>query len=196
MLPFIYFFFLLLILLYVFVLYAGIPAVLLWGFFRSDWVPRSFKNIGGAVLGVLVCLGGGYLYLAGRTRHEAADRPHFPPVRLTATQPGLLPYPLGRGSIEQARYDTVRLLVITGDLPGGSLLRARLTAGPGFASPNKTNVVAVTTDDGNATQATGRSVYEPNTRTVRGTFRCVLPSGKRLSVSFPPTPVVLPGATP
>jgi hypothetical protein len=183
--------FLLLVFFFMLVRYVGIPLALLVAFFRSEWAPRSLKNIVAAVLSVLLLLWGAYLYLDKRHRRAVASRPRPQPVRLTVRQPGLLPYPLGRGGIEQARYDTVRLLVVSGDLPTGSQLRARFVAGPGFYTPNETNRVAVSTDEGDASQATGRTIYEPRTRSVTGEFRCVLPSGQRLSVSFPPTPVVL-----
>lgn len=155
-------------------------------------MPRSLKNVVGIGLGALLCAWGGARYLAQRQHQdEAAARPHGPSVRLTVQQPGLLPYPLGRGSIEEARYDSARRLVVSGDLPTGQRLRARFRASAGFTSPNETNVVAVSIDDGQFTQAMGRSIYQPDSQTVRGYLRCVLPAGQQILLSFPPTSVAL-----
>lgn len=177
--------------------YALIPGVLLRAFFRSEWAPRGLKEVVGWTLGVfaLLCMGGvGWsYYLHERNQHLArqheAALAQMSPVRLTARQPGLLPFPLGQGRIEEFRYNTTHRLVVAGDLSVEGRLRASFAAHPGFAAPNETNTVTVTTDAGDATQATGRWVYNPRSRTVSGVFRCILPSGKPLSVSFPPTPV-------
>lgn len=113
----------------------------------------------------------------------------MPFIRLTVHQPGLRPYPLGQGRIEAPRHDTAQLLMVLGDLPDGQRLRARFTAPGGASSRFETNAVAVSTDEGAATQAMGHSFYAPDSQTVHGKFRCVLYSGKPLSISFPPTPV-------
>ena len=186
----------LLALLYVFGAWVVLPVAVIWAFFRSAWAPQALKAAVGAVLGVAVLLVVGLVVLAVRHAREPAD--HYPPqpVRLTVRQAGLLPYPLGRGNIEQARFDTTRRLVVTGDLPTGRQLRAQLEPSPGFATPFETTTATVTAANENATQATGHATYDPSARTVTGSFQCVLPSGQRLLVSFPPTPVVLQGITP
>lgn len=171
---------------------VGAPLAVLRLFFRSEWAPQWLKNLVGAVLsaGLLVVVGvAGWSWQAGHARRQDARRPTPPPVRLTVRQPGLLPYSLGRGGIEQARFDTVRVLVVSGDMPDGRKLRARFAAGSGAARPNDINLVAVSAEDELVPNATGRAVYAPDSQTVRGEFRCVLPSGKRLAVSFPLTPV-------
>jgi hypothetical protein len=189
----IFYFFLLLLLLFLLLWYAGIPAVLAWAFFRSEWVPQPLKNMVSAVLGVLVCLWGGYYYLKQQQKkQQVAPHPHWPSVRLTVHQAGLLPYPLGRGSIEEVRSDSVPHVVVSGDLPNGQRLRARLGTSPRFVSATAAEVVSVSIDNKPVKQATGWSVYKLDSQTVRGSFRCVLPSGKQLSVSFPPTSVTRP----
>jgi energy-coupling factor transporter transmembrane protein EcfT len=176
--------------------YVVVPAVVLRIFFRSTWVPRGLKDVVGwtlAVLGLLLVGAFGWSrHRQGQARHEAEVQRHLPPIQLTAQQPGLLPFRLGRGYIEEAHYDADRRLVVSGDLSVGGRLRARFAARPGFAAPNETDTVTVSTEDGAATQASGHSVYDPATRTVSGAFQCVLPSGRPLSVSFPPTPVARP----
>lgn len=187
-----YCFFLLLLLLFLLLWYAGIPVVLVWAFFRSEWVPQPLKNMVSAVLGVLVCLWGGYYYLKQQQKQQVAPHPHWPSVRLTVHQAGLLPYPLGRGSIEEVRSDSVPHVVVSGDLPNGQRMRARLEILPRFVSATAADVASVRIDNRLVKQATGWSVYQPDSQTVRGSFRCVLPSGKQISVSFPPTSVILP----
>jgi hypothetical protein len=185
--------FLLLLLLFLLLWYAGIPAVLAWTFFRSEWVPQTLKNLVSAVLGVLVCLWGGYYYLKQQQKkQQVAPHPHWPSVRLTVHQAGLRPYPLGRGSIEEVRSDLVPHVVVSGDLPDGQRLRARLRMSPRVVSATAAQVASVSIDNKLVKQATGWSIYKPDSQTVRGSFRCVLPSGKQLSVSFPPTSVTLP----
>lgn len=177
------------------IFFVGLPSLILWHFFHSTRIPRKLKDIIGAILGALLLLGiigGGGLYLFNRQLRLAEEwRERAQPIRLTIQQPGLLPYPLGMGGIEQARYDTVRLLVVSGVLPDGRLLRARLEASTGYSTPNETNVVTVTIKGKAAMQATGRSVYDPGSQTVSGEFQCVLPSRKRITCSFLPTPVML-----
>ena len=139
------FFFIVVLLLVLFVLavYVGAPLALLWAFFRSGWIPRGLKPVVGWTLGVLLALYAGFVYKhrqihrqeTEQARHQHQHQPH--PVRLTVQQPGLLPYPLGWGNIEQACYGPTRRLVVTGVLPDGSLLRARFAASPGFAPPTK-----------------------------------------------------------
>ena len=174
--------------------YVLIPYGLLRTFFRSEWAPPALKRVVGWSLGVLGLLVVGMLGWRWQQRTQvqvAADNwRRRPPLLLTAHQPGLRPFPLGRGTIELARYDANRQLVVSGDLPVEGRLRARFSAGPGAASRYETNQVAVTTDAGAATQATGWSMYDPATRRVSGAFRCVLPSGRALSVTFPATSTV------
>lgn len=122
-------------LLFLLLWYAGIPILLTWAFFRTEWVPQPLKNIISAVLGVLVCLWGGYYYLKQqKQKQQVAPYPRWPSVRLTVHQAGLLPYPLGRGSIEKVRSDSVPHLVVSGDMPNGQRLRARLRMSPHVAS--------------------------------------------------------------
>jgi hypothetical protein len=201
----IFWLFLILLLLAIFgiwvVRYVLLPAVVLRVFFRSDWVPPALKVVVGWALGVAALLLAGLVGWSGhvrdqartRTDHQAAREAGLLPVRLTAQQPGLRPYPLGRGHIEEAaRHDSTHLLVVSGDMPDGQRLRARFVAARRGAAPRfEANAVAVDTDAGTAAQATGHSVYAPDSQTVSGWFRCVLPSGRRLFVSFPPTSVVL-----
>ena len=174
--------------------YVLIPYGLLRAFFRSEWAPPALKQVVGWTLGVLALLGMGLLGWRWQQRTqvqaEAENWRCRPPLLLTAHQPGLRPFPLGRGTIELARYDAKRQLVVSGDLPIEGRLRASFSAGPGGASPYETNQVTVSTDAGAATQATGWSVYDPATRRVSGAFRCVLPSGRALSVTFPATSTV------
>ncbi|MFC6226069.1 hypothetical protein ACFP2F_22695 [Hymenobacter artigasi] len=122
-------------------------------------------------------------------RQQEAQVARMPFIRLTVQQPGLRPYPLGRGRIEVSPHDSTQRLVISGDLPDGQRLRARFTAARGTFSLVETDVVAVSTEEGAATQASGHSFYAPDAQTVQGEFRCVLPSGEPLSVTFLPTPV-------
>jgi hypothetical protein len=189
---FLLFWFVLLLILLLFLLaYASIPTFLLWLFFRTEGVPRALKNVVGIALAVL-CAWGGYRYVDHRKdQDQAASHPHWPAVRLTVQQAGLLPYSLGRGSIEEARYDSVRRLVVSGDLPTGQRLQARFRTSPGFTSPNETNVVDVNLDKGQPIQAIGFSAYEPDSQKVSGHVQCVLPSGKQLLLSFPPTSVAV-----
>ncbi|AII53835.1 hypothetical protein [Hymenobacter sp. APR13] len=173
--------------------YVLIPWGLLRAFFRSEWAPPVLKQVVGWALGGLVLLVVGFLgwswHRQGQARQAALLERQRPPIRLTAHQPGLLPFPLGRGRIEEARYNQAPLLVISGDLVVEGRLRAWFTASPGLKFPNQTNTVRVRTDQGDALQATGQSVYDPDSRTVSGSFHCVLPSGKQLTISFPPTPI-------
>lgn len=177
--------------------YVLIPVVVLRSFFRSAWAPEGLKEVVGWTLGVftLLVIGGlGWSWhrqeqdqTAARQQEAAVARMPF--IRLTVQQPGLRPYPLGRGRIEVSPHDSTQQLVVSGDLPDGQRLRARFTATRGTLSLFETDVVAVSTDDGPATQAGGHSCYAPDSQTVRGVFRCVLRSGKRLYVSFPATPL-------
>ena len=200
MIALLYWFFILIIVLVLaagwLMYYAVLPAALLRLFFRSAWVPQGLKTVVGWTLGVLaLLLMGAYSWSGhrqGQAQQTAETQRHLPPVQLTAQQPGLLPFRLGRGHIEEARYDTARRLVVSGDMSVGGRVRACFTASPGFAAPHETNMVTVTTEEGPATQATGRSVFDPGGRTVSGSFRCVLPSGRPLAVSFPPTPMAGP----
>ena len=177
--------------------YVLIPGVLLRAFFRSEWAPRGLKEVVGWTLGVftLLVLGGlGWSWHRQEqaqtvTRQQAALEARMPFIRLTVQQPGLRPYPLGRGRIEVSPHDSTQRLVVSGDLPDGQRLRARFTTTPGTLSLFETDVVAVSTEEGAATQARGHSFYAPDSQTVRGAFQCVLRSGRRLLVSFPPTPL-------
>ncbi|UOQ70384.1 hypothetical protein [Hymenobacter cellulosilyticus] len=189
--------FLLLALLFVVALglvqYVIIPWALLRAFFRSDWAPQGLKDVVAWTLGIFGFLVIGFLgwnwYRQWQDRQATAAQSRWPPVRLTAQQPGLLPYPLGRGRIEAAHYTTAPLLIVSGDLVVEGRLRASFTASPGIKFANETDLVQVSTDKGEATQATGRSFYDPLSHRVSGSFHCVLPSGRPLSISFPPTPV-------
>ncbi|NKI91591.1 hypothetical protein HBN54_004211 [Hymenobacter sp. 1B] len=180
--------------------YVLLPGVVLRQFFRSERVPQGLKEVVGWTLSVLtLLLLGGYgwsqhLQQKARslTRQQAAQVAHMPPIRLTVQQPGLLPYPLGRGRIEAYRQGPTPLLVVSGDLPDGQRLRARFTATRGVGTSFETDTVAVSTDEGTPTQAVGHSIYTPATQTVQGEFRCVLSSSKRLLISFPATPVAVP----
>ncbi|MBF9140800.1 hypothetical protein [Hymenobacter properus] len=176
--------------------YVVVPGLFLRLFFRSTWVPRELKEVVGWTLGVLaLLLAGAFGWRGHRREHaqqEAETERHQPPIQLMAQEPGIQPFRLGRGRIEEASYDAAPRLVVSGDLSVEGRLRARFAASPGFATPNETNTVTVSTEAGDATQATGRSVYDPGSRMVSGSFRCVLPSGKALSVSFPPTYVAGP----
>jgi hypothetical protein len=73
------------------------------------------------------------------------------PLLLTVQHPGGRPFPLGRGTIELARFDSERQLVVSGDLAVAGRLRARFSASPGGAFRYETNQVTVTTDAGDAT---------------------------------------------
>jgi energy-coupling factor transporter transmembrane protein EcfT len=193
--------FLLLLVLFVaafwLVQYILIPGVLLRAFFGSEWAPKGLKEVVGWTLGVftLLVLGGlGWSWhrqeqVQTAARQQEAAVARMPFIRLTVQQPGLRPYPLGRGRIEVSPHDSTQRLVVSGDLPDGQRLRARFTATRGTLSLFETDVVVVSTDKGMATQAVGHSCYAPDSQTVHGAFRCVLRSGKSLSVSFPPTPV-------
>jgi hypothetical protein len=188
-----FFLFWLIVILFLLLWYTSIPILLTWAFFRTEWVPRPLKNLISAVLGVLVCLWGGYYYLKQqKQKQQVAPYPGLPSIRLTVHQAGLLPYLLGRGNIEEVRYDSVAHLVVSGDMPDGQRLRARLGMSRRVVSATAAEVVSVSIDDKPVKQATGWSVYQPDSQTVRGSFRCVLPSGKQLSVSFPPTSVTRP----
>ncbi|RSK47485.1 hypothetical protein [Hymenobacter rigui] len=176
--------------------FVVIPWGLLRAFFHSDWIPPVVKQVVAWTVGILVLLLFGFLswswYRQWQVRQTAAVERYLPPIRLTAHQPGLLPFPLGRGRIEVARYTQDPLLVVSGDLVVEGRLRAYFTASPGLKFLNETNTVRVSTEQGDATQATGRSVYDPGSRTVSGSLRCVLPSGKPLSVTFSSTPITRP----
>lgn len=176
--------------------FVVIPWGLLRAFFRSDWVPVVLKQVVAWTLGTLALLLFGFLsgswYRQWQVRQAAAVERHLPPIRLTAHQPGFRPFPLGRGRIEVARYTQDPLLVVSGDLVVEGRLRAYFTASPGMKFLNETNTVRVSTEKGEATQATGQSVYDPGSRTVSGSLRCVLPSGKPLSITFPSTPITRP----
>ncbi|MCB2376825.1 hypothetical protein LGH70_04490 [Hymenobacter sp. BT635] len=175
--------------------YVLIPWGLLRAFFRSEWAPQVLKDAVAWTLGILVLLLVGFLgwnwHRQWQARQLAAAQQRWPHVFLTAQQPGFLPFPLGRGRIEQARYDQAPLLVVAGDLVVEGRLRAYFTASPGLKFLHETNIVRVSTEKGDATQATGQSVYDPGSRTVSGSFHCVLPSGKQLSISFPSTPITV-----
>jgi hypothetical protein len=175
---------------YMLALYVGVPAY---------WLGRLLRRRASIALKVAAtfALGALGLWTAGRGLNawqpgqEMARRSPPQPVRLTVQQPGLLPYPLGRGTIEHIGYGTGRCVVVSGDLPDGRRLQARLEARPSFPTPFATDSVTVTVEDGEPVPATGRSVYRPVAGTVTGEFQCVLPSGQRLVCSFSPTRVVV-----
>jgi hypothetical protein len=175
--------------------YVILPWAVLRAFFRSEWAPQALKDIVGWTLGVLMLLCVGFLgwswHRQAQARQQVEVQRRWPPIHLTVQQPGLLPYPLGRGRIEQARYPPAPVLVVAGDLVVEGRLRAWFTAGPGVTSPNEANIVRVSTEKGDATHATGRAVFDPRTRTVSGSFHCVLPAGKQVFISFPSTPTAV-----
>ncbi|QNE39576.1 hypothetical protein F1C16_08450 [Hymenobacter sp. NBH84] len=184
------------LLLFLFIVAGGLmnfvvlPWVILKAFFWSDWAPQALKNVVCWALGAILLVFFVSLGWNWHLRQEVEAERHWPPVRLTVQQPGLLAFPLGRGRIEQVHYGKEPVLVVSGDLAVEGRLRAYFTASTGSVSRNETNTVKVSTEKEDATQATGRSVYDPSSRTVSGSFSFVLPSGKRLSISFPPTPIV------
>jgi hypothetical protein len=166
--------------------YIGLPLLVLWGFFRSNWAPKTLKIVVGSILAVLVLLVLGRLQMLNQPHSEQAALLPSQPILLTVTQPGLLPYPLGSGKIEQVRYDTLHLLVVSGILPDGNLLRASF-------HPHATlsEDIVVTAQRQMATQATGSFHYQSDSAFVTGKFDCVLPSGKALHCSFARTGVKL-----
>lgn len=104
----------------------------------------------------LVVLGGlswsWYRQAQARTaaRQQEAQVARMVPIRLTVQQPGLRPYPLGRGRIEVSPLDSTQRLVVSGDLPDGQRLRARFTRTRGALARFETDVVAVSTEEGAA----------------------------------------------
>jgi hypothetical protein len=142
---------------------------------------------------LLLIVGFGYrsYHVRSQSHQQAVHGGQLQPVRLTVQQPGLLPFLLGLGTIESARFDSVRQLVVSGDLSVAGRLQARFAASPGYLPRNGVDLVTARVGAEMATQATGHAVYDPDTRMVSGSFHCVLPSGKQFSCSFPPTPVVL-----
>lgn len=173
--------------------YVLIPWGLLRAFFRSDWAPQALKHGVAWTLRVLVLLLIGFVswswYQHWQARQQASAQRHWPPIRLTAQQPGVLPFPLGRGRIEFARWGAAPQLIVSGDLAVEGRLRATFTASSDLGSYYKTNRVQVSTEKEWVRQATGQTVYDPGSRRVSGSLHCVLASGKYLSISFPPTPV-------
>jgi len=98
---------------------------------------------------------------------------------------------LGRGQINEARYGAFPFLAVSRPLPDGQRLRVRFSTSLGSAPANETNAVVASVEETAATTATGRSTYDPATKTVSGAILCTLPSGKRLAISFEHVPVVL-----
>ena len=179
---------------YVFVAWVVLPLFALAVFFRSKHVPQAFKLAVGSLLGLgvaLVLVLGGVIYYAPSVPGAPQQFPTPRPLLLTLRQPHLLPYPLGTGQLEQARYDSICSLHLSGLLPRGERLRVHFEASP-LASPLTTDLVEVWVDGQLATQASGQSVYHRATNSVSGKFSCVLPTGQPLSGSFRQTAFVLP----
>lgn len=176
--------------LYLLLVYVGVPLGLLVLFFRSRHVPRVLKQVGAGLLGLLLAVAG-IMALGPWWRSKRPPEPQYQPVRLTVQQLGLLPYPLGTGKIEVARYDSVRLLIVSGIMPDGNVLRASFSADARLAQRDTTNRVAVAIQDRAAPQAVGQSSYQAADKLVNGHFWCVLPTGDSLRCAFGPTLVVV-----
>ncbi|TPG59484.1 hypothetical protein [Hymenobacter nivis] len=180
--------------LVVILFYAAFAPAVVFGvlraFFCSERLPRAFKAGAVGAFGLLGLLG--YLLWFAATSGEALPPlPRPQPAALTITQPRLRPYPLGGAPIEQVRYGAFPFLIVAGTPPDGQLLRVRFSTRPGGAPPNEINAVMASVRGAKATEATGRSVYDPSTKTVSGAFLCPLPNGQRVAGSFEQVPVVL-----